>query len=295
MGYMHIDNLYKKPEFLQLFKTVNVAEKIHGTSSNITLSAEGIKFFAGGVSHAEFIKLFDQEKLQAKFAEMTDGHQHIIFGESYGGSCQGMSATYGKELKFIAFDVKIITPNQPQGFFMDVDRAEKFVHNLGLDFVWNFQCKNELEALDNYRDQPSKQGFINCGVTANAEGIVVKPIQECLNKFGKRWIVKHKRKEFMETKTPREVNPDKAVLITEANEIAEEFVTMMRLEHVLDKLSPPHSIEKTGEVVKAMILDIHREGRDEFTPSKEISSAIGRKTAELYKQKIGFGKMPDRA
>ncbi len=60
----------------------------------------------------------------------------------------------------------------------------------------------------------------------------------------------------------------------------------MRLNHILDKLGNPNEIEKTGEVVKAMIEDVTREAEGEIKVSKTALQFIGKKTALLYKQKM---------
>jgi hypothetical protein len=196
-----------------------------------------------------------------------------------------MSDVYGKELKFVAFDVSF--SNDPsKTYFMDVPEAEKFVnHVFGLEFVWYTECDNNLDNLNKYRDQESKQAVRNLvGNDLETEGIVVRPLYESNDKFGERWIVKHKRAKFRETARVREVNPDKLEVIASANEFASEYVTDMRLAHVLDKLPQPHDITITGKVVTAMIEDVKREmidGETEWT--KDVEKAIGRKAAEIYK------------
>ena len=53
-----------------------------------------------------------------------------VFGEGYGGKEQGMRDTYGPDLKFIAFDVKI------GNRWLSVTDAEDVVKKLGLEFVF---------------------------------------------------------------------------------------------------------------------------------------------------------------
>lgn len=100
MGYLHIDNLYKNQEIL-LFKECFALEKIHGTSAHVAHKDGTLRFFAGGSKHESFVALFDQEAL----LEKLQGLNVTIYGESYGGKTQGMSETYGKEMKFIATDL----------------------------------------------------------------------------------------------------------------------------------------------------------------------------------------------
>lgn len=82
----------------------------------------------------------------------------------------------------------------------------------------------------------------------------------------------------------REVNPDRAIAQRNAEETAEEWVTPMRLIHVLDKLPQGISIESTREVIKAMMEDVYREGSDEVKESKENNAAIGKKAAKIFRE-----------
>ena len=142
MGYMHIDNLYKKNEFLELFNQVYVLEKIHGTSAHISLSPSGVSFFSGGASHDLFTSLFNSDCLYSKYKEFNNNTSYIIFGEAYGGKMQGMSHVYGEKLKFVVFDVQFYN-DVDKKYWMSVPCAESFVKNFDLEFVWYTQCKND--------------------------------------------------------------------------------------------------------------------------------------------------------
>ncbi len=134
-----------------------------------------------------------------------------MHGEAYGGKQQGMSETYGKELKFIVFDVKIGET------WLDVINAEDVTKKKGLEFVDYVQIKTDLELIDAERDKPSTQAKRN-GVVEDKlrEGVVLRPLTECTKSNGKRIIVKHKRDEFKETKTKREVDPEKLRILKES-------------------------------------------------------------------------------
>lgn len=279
IGYLHILNLYKSVDIL-LFKECYTLEKIHGTSAHISWKDGKVSFFSGGEKHERFVKLFDEEKLTKKFEELFD-EDVIIFGEAYGGSQQGMSATYGKELKFVAFDVKI------EHSWLDVPNAEDVATKLGLEFVDYKKISTDLESINACRDEPSVQAKRN-GIVEDKlrEGIVLRPLIELRKNNGERVIVKHKRDEFKETKTKREVDPEKLKILKDAREVAEEWTTPMRLQHVLDRLGNPCEMENTREVIKAMVEDVFREAEGEIVESKEVESAISKKTAQLYKKRI---------
>ena len=278
MSYLHIDNLYKSQEIL-LFKEIYALEKIHGTSAHIGWKEGKVHYFSGGENHTNFVALFNEEHLATAF-QALGVPEVVIFGEAYGGKQQGMSDTYGKVLKFIAFDVKI------GEYWLSVPQAEEVVKSLGLEFVSYTKIPTDLAAIDKERDAMSVQAVRN-GITEPKirEGIVLRPLVELTKNNGNRIITKHKRDEFAERQTPQKVvDPEKLKVLQEANAIAEEWVTMERLKHVLDKMPPETGMEQTGNVIKAMIEDIYREGKGEVVESREAGAAIGKKTALMFKQ-----------
>ncbi len=279
IGYISIDNLYKNTEIL-LFKECYALEKIHGTSAHINWRNGVLTFSPGGEKYEKFIKLFNVKKLEKKFKEKFECDV-VIYGEAYGGKCQKMSETYGKELKFVVFDIKV------DKNWLDVPNAEEVTKKLKLEFVGYVKIKTNLTLLNKERDKNSIQAIRNgCGKRKLREGIVLRPLIELTKNNENRIIAKHKRDEFKETKTKREVDPKKLERLEDAKAIAEEWVTPMRLNHVLDKLGNPIDIIETRNVIKAMIEDVFRESEGEIIKSQEVGSAISKKTAQLYKNKI---------
>jgi hypothetical protein len=279
MGYMKIQNLYKSKDIL-LFREAFALEKIHGTSAHIGWN-EHLYFYSGGENYNKFKALFNEEFLTEKFKEMLMTKERMtIYGEAYGGKCQGMSDTYGKELKFVAFDVKI------GDCWLDVRKAENIVTCFGLDFVPYLITPTDLHDLDNCRDYPSIQAKKN-GINENKkrEGIVLRPLIEVIKNNGERIICKHKRDDFRETKTPRNITDGELKVLTDAKGIADEWVTSQRLNHVLDKCQFT-SIECMGEIIKAMVEDIEIEAAGEIVFSKEARKEISRATAQLFKQRV---------
>jgi len=99
-------------------------------------------------------------------------------------------------------------------------------------------------------------------------------------------ISKYKGDGFNETKTKREVTPEQLKVLEDAKEIAEEWVTNMRLEHVLQKFPADVGMEAMGDIIKAMIADVYREGKDEIVEAKPVEKAIGKTTVKLFKAKL---------
>lgn len=291
MSYMHIGNLYKDQRIL-LFKRCYALEKVHGTSAHVIWNASkvtspgvgGLTFFSGGESYEKFRALFDETVLREVFEKF--GYPDVtVYGEAYGGKCQGMKDTYGDKLRFIAFEVQVGEN------FLSVPDAEQVAVGLGFEFVPYREISTDLAELDAERDRPSEVAVRRgCGGDKEREGIVLRPLIELRANNDERIIAKHKGEKFEERKTPQKVvSPETLAVLSDAKAISEEWVTPMRLQHVLDKLPQGIGIEKTGDVVRAMVEDVLREAAGEIVVSKEAKSAIGRRAAELFKERVKSG------
>lgn len=292
MGYAHIDNLYRpEAQAILMFKTVYAMEKIHGTSAHIRFQrGKGLTFFSGGTKMETFVNIFKPELVE--LFEKNEFDDITVFGESYGGKEQGMSYLYGTTPKFVAFDVRI-TRVDDSGYFLSVPLAEKIVNSLGLEFVFYKEVSTDLAILDAERDADSVQAIRN-GIDPNKcrnmlrEGIVIRPLVEFMLR-GHRVCAKHKSDKFHcggeRKNTPKVDDPAKLKLFTDAQEAAEEFVTEMRLNHVLGKLGNV-TIADMPVITKAMVEDVEREASGEILANPETRRAISRKTAELFKKHL---------
>lgn len=268
MGYMKIPNLYKSQEIL-MFHECFVLEKIHGTSSHISMQDNKLHLFSGGAQHELFVKLFDIEDLKEKL----QGLNVTVYGEAYGGELQRMSETYGPNLKFVVFDVKI------NDCWLDVPKAEKFTLHLGLEFVDYVKCATDLSLLNFERDKPSTQAMRNgCG-SKQREGVVLRPLIELSRNNGGRLIAKYKADSFCETRTKREVSEEDLKVLREATEVAEEWVTAQRLLHILSKLEGEDTMENMREIIGAMQKDVRVEGEGEIMWGRTTNKAIAKQTA----------------
>ena len=288
MGYRKILNLYKNQDVL-LFKEVYALEKCHGTSAHVAFTSplgepDGgeLRFFSGGEKHANFLAIFDQDDLLAKFQAI--GHEKVVvYGEAYGGRQQGMSHTYGKETCFIAFEVKV------GDTWLDVPNAHDVATKLGLEFVPYERVPATVQALDAERDRPSRIA-VRRGIEEEkmSEGIVIRPIVEVRDARGNRVLAKHKRPEFSERKSKRDtvVNPEKALELTSARDVAAEWVTPMRLEHVLDKIPGEQEMKDVPVIIKAMLEDVFTEGEGEVEDTKPNRKAIAALAAKLFKYRL---------
>ena len=288
MGYLHIDNLYKAQEILA-FRECYALEKIHGTSAHIGWRAGAATFFSGGESHERFVKIFDAVFLAERFAmRFTPEDRVTVYGEAYGGKCQHMSQTYGKELLFVAFDVQV------GDVWLSVPQAAELVAHLGLVFVDYALVSTDLAVLDAERDKPSTQAIRN-GIVDEPkirEGVVLRPPFEVALNNGRRVIAKHKREEFAERGRPQvEFDPCKREKLAGAEAIALEWVTPMRLEHVIDAVLSARDdkqidMRDTPLVIRAMVEDVTREAAGEIEDNAPARKAISQRTVQLFKQRL---------
>jgi len=279
VSYLHIDNLYKPDaQTILLLRECYALEKIHGTSAHVKFKAGMVSVFSGGANHAEFAKLFEPASEMAGKFNTADLSDCIVYGEAYGGKMQGMRDTYGPDLRFVVFDVNI------GGKWLNVPDAEQVAHSLGLEFVHYRRISTDLASLDAERDLPSVQAARN-GIEKPMprEGIDLRPIIEVVKNNGQRIIAKHKAEYFRETKTARPVDASQLAVLTGASAIAQEWVTRMRLSHVIDRLGGEIGPERIPDIIHAMLEDVEREGDGEIVMDKAARKAISSRTVSMFK------------
>lgn len=278
MGYQHIENLYKARDIL-LFRECYALEKVHGTSAHIAWKEGQTTLFAGGAKHEEFRKVIEETSALERLAERS-GEPLTIYGEAYGGKLQGMSETYGPTLRFIAFEVRIGQR------WLSVPQAEEVAVGHGFEFVPYVKTTTDVAELDMLRDAPSVVAYRNgCG-ERHREGVVLRPLIEVTKNNGDRIIAKHKGEAFSERVRIPNVSAEKLEVLASAKAIADEWVTEMRLAHVLDKLPEATGIEHTPIVIRAMIEDVEREAAGEIVVSADARRAIGQAAALIYERRV---------
>ena len=279
MGYLHIDNLYKNQTIL-MFKQCYALEKVHGTSAHVGINKQGaFHLFSGGEKYDNFAALFDHDTLRMNLLNVAEADHITIYGEAYGGKCQGMKNTYGPNLRFVAFDVRI------NDNWLNVPSAEDVTEKCGLRFVDYKRISTDLPLIDAERDADSTEALRNgMGPGKLREGIVLRPLVEMRMNTGERVIAKHKRDEFRETASPRVVGEPLEIKAA-ADAVALEWVTQERLSHVIDKVQP-RGVEDIRLLITHMTDDIIREAGKEIVDSKAVRGKIGERTATLFKERL---------
>lgn len=289
MGYLHIENLDRpKGQRMLLFREVYALEKVFGTSACVSWRHGALRLSSGGADRSEFLKFFDQDRLASGFRRLgrdaVDAH-----GEAYGGKEQGQSGRYGNELRFISFDVMI------EGSWLAVPAAHQLSESLGLEFVPYQKVTTDMDALRALRDAPSevaKRRGIEKPV--DREGLVLRPLIELRANDDERLIAKFKGRMFSERKTFQD-SPDGAQrtqALSDAEAIAEEWVTEMRLTHVLQHLRASHlafpgwQVSDCARVATEIVADVLREAEGEVVASKEAERAIKRRAATLFQARL---------
>ena len=309
MGYMHIENLYKHPDFIDPLKHVYMMEKIHGTSAHIEYACKNslkeykknniecktiscsdnyvLKFYPGGEKLELFCNLFDKSHLNRVLYEICSENKYLsikIHGEAYGGKQQKMAATYGPDLKFIVFDIKI-----NDKYYLNVPEAFEMAKILNLEFVHYIKGPCDINILDQQMKENSIQAIRNgMGPGKHREGIVVRPLDETYDSLDRRMIFKHKNQEFCEVKSTRPLG-EKLVVLKDSFKIIDEWLTEERFRHVADRLIRDREnknivIQDIAKFIELMVEDINRESQGEVEWSQELEREIRKRTGIMFRQ-----------
>lgn len=315
MGYMHIISLYKYPDFFDLFKEIYAMEKIHGTSSWIifeTGSNLEPRYHAGGEKPETFKQLFDHAFIKDELMKIANENKWTkikIHGECYGGKQQAMHQTYGDKLKFIVFDVFVQDANTSQdanaaqdanaSHFLDIPYAEKIATILKLEFVDYARGPNTPEWIEQQSNLQSVQAIRNnMGPNKPREGIVVRPINETIDKNGNRIIAKHKNADFWEIKTRRPLG-ERLKVLEDTLEIIDEWVTFERFKHVTDRVlqKKEDKLIKITDIktfIDLMVEDVKRESEGEIVWSDLVNKGIRKKTGIMFREAYPNLQLPNK-
>ncbi|MBI2343807.1 MAG: hypothetical protein HYV02_05715 [Deltaproteobacteria bacterium] len=303
--YPHIENI---EEVTTLFEWPEViaTEKVHGSAMRIGW-IDGVLRIGG--RRLEFANLTPTSKegqgfvawvldtgLGVRIWTAFEGHDALLFGEWHGSGTpekgwpqiqKGIRYCQGNDFRL--FDAKM------DGQYVPQDALPALAARVGLRTMpILYRGRPDQAAFDGLIDTMSRVGEENGIVDPEntIEGIVIRPPVPMWDDKGNMLIAKYKVGKWAERasqqrhpktpKKPREAAPPSATAFVE------EFVTDMRLQHVLDQLREagiPITMAAMGEVMKRMGQDIKREGARALEQTglewKTVSPLIVQQTKQL--------------
>lgn len=184
-----LEGQWARPEFGFLADSDWVwTEKVDGTNIRVHWDGEHVRF--GGRTDNAQIPAFLIEHLQDKFtpeimASSFDG-EATLYGEGYGARIQKGGGNYREDPGFILFDVYC-------GMWLQRDSVEDIATKLDIPVVPIVGRGALADAIKFAREGFSSQ----CShVSRLAEGLVMRPRVELLDRQGRRIITKVKTKDF---------------------------------------------------------------------------------------------------
>jgi hypothetical protein len=305
MGYKSINNLHKDPDVMSTGKELYETEKIHGTSTNILLTKlpqgeVAVELMHGGLkSAASFAQIVEKflllDRAPNMFSQLSASEVQI-FGEGYGGNVLQMGKTYGPEIRFVAFEV-FVTHTSGKTEWLTVPEAEKVARIMGCDFVPWSKIPSTWEAVDKARNQPSRLAArIFPEGDGRCEGVVLRPLVETVNYDNETVRAKHKQSWARENKALPVRGAKYDQKLASVKELAQEWVTVGRLAHVLDHLRA-RGVACTGPqdtraVIEEMVADVKKEAGVDTQPllTEDVCKAMGRMAAGMF---LACTKNPD--
>lgn len=198
--------------------------------------------------------LINKHDLLIKFQSI--GCNHIsIFGEAFGGAVKDDTRNvYGNNFNFLVFDIFV------NGKWLDVPEMETLAVQLGFGTVpWEKTCIY-IDDVNQVLQRPSQ---VAIAPHCTREGIILRPLHECLDKYGKRIIAKYKNPEYCEIANAPSVGSDWVHRLVTEDEIVKCFVTSTRLQQILDKYSNKATLKLVQE---NMFQDIDKESLGDYNP-----------------------------
>jgi hypothetical protein len=173
---------------MEYHKIWHWTEKIDGTNVR-AIWKDGKLSFNGKTDNAQMpgdlIKWLYEHVKPETMADIFQGTNAVVYGEGYGAGIQ-KGGSYSPIKKFIGFDVLV-----EDKWWLSREDTDDVLTKLGLDAVPYLGEMTLEEATAKV-----KQGFSSAIGTAQAEGMVGRPIETLFDKKGHRLIVKLKTKDF---------------------------------------------------------------------------------------------------
>lgn len=307
--YPHIENIEDVPGLFDLPEVI-ATEKVHGSAMRIGVVGGRLRVGGRRLEYTDlrpdsreglcFIQYVLETGLDRRVLEAFAGRDVILYGEWHGSGTpkkdwpqvqKGIRYLDGNDFRI--FDVKV------DGRYVPQDEVAGFAAKVGLKAMpVLYRGKPTQAAFDALIDTMSRVGEENGIVDPEntIEGIVIRPPAFVWDERRNLVMAKYKVGKWAERASaqrhPR-TPPKERTLAPGAAEFAAEFVTEMRLDHVLDELREagiPMEKSSLGEVLKRMGQDIKREGAKALAEAglewKDASPFVTRLAKEMFLKRV---------
>jgi len=219
---------------------------------------------------------FDVIELHERCSEKV-GDVNIIYGELFGGlyehedvkksnqSRVQKGVEYCPDLNFKVFDMYHIPEggNVDNGHYIGADDVKHLCDKIGVDYVKEIFRGTLDECLEHQNDFNSEifKDYDLPDIGENVcEGVVIKPLIPFYDMRGNRAIFKNKNNKFAEkagqkknkVTQNKELSPEDKKQI----ELADQYVTMNRLNNIESKIGELVEAKQIGQFIKALMLDV---------------------------------------
>lgn len=185
-----VEGEFAKPEFEYLFDASwQMTEKVDGTNIRIVWDYDKRTVQFGGRTERANLPADLLDHLQSvytpeRFDDLTNSM--VLFGEGYGAGIQKGGGNYGKDKRFVLFDIKC------GDYWLQRSDIEGIAHAYSIDVVpiihTNMSLRDGIELV--------RQGIQSTWGEFEAEGFVCIPHTQLFNRYGERVITKLKCCDF---------------------------------------------------------------------------------------------------
>jgi len=294
--YSSIENIRKSSEVL-LYDTI-ITEKIHGTNVRFYYGNGGL--YVGGrntiiynpqVGEVKndgygFYNFISNHPCLEIFHETGEYDNYTFYGEFHGPGIQ-KGIKYSEEKDLRIFDIR-----HPDGNFLNWEQVEYICNKLNLKIVPVFHKGkiSDIGVLNSFLNINSKCAIEN-GINLEdniAEGIVIKPLIEMMDKRGDRIIVKYKSKKWAEnadgvSKMPKELSKEEVEFQKQAREFASMVATEGRLHTIIEHITRDGNVEINMKRVPDFLREFVKDVMEEY---EEIYSKLDKKEKNIYNKII---------
>lgn len=177
------------------FNTWTWTEKVDGTNIRVHYDSFSNDVYFYGKSDKAQIPTFLLDQLIELFPPECFVASELptltLYGEGYGNKIQAVGNSYIHDgVDFILFDVNV------NGLWLERRNVEDIADKLGINIVPIVGYGTLIDAIETVKYSTTFYSQVSCSML-EAEGLVLRPEMELLNRRGNRIITKIKRRDFL--------------------------------------------------------------------------------------------------